>query len=261
MKSILIALGCIGIWVVAAVNCNAQAIELKPAPVNIVIDGSLIEWSKELPYSDRKNTFNYLISNDHNNLYLIVKTKDTVCQGNILGAGITFAVDANDKDGPKLTFPLRGKEDPSEYMNLDTVQVAMKTILARYKRIGVKNFKNIKAEQLSTTNPYGIKVAIGYADGYMVYEETIPLKLLYPDGVNGKYAYSIKINGLARKVFYFGQGTMVPGGKKNRQQQIDDWLLQTYHGSMRINGPMPKADYDDKLTSDTEIKGEFILAK
>jgi|GEM_PF-3777500 len=262
MRNILIAICGVGLQLIAPIKGNAQAIELKPAPLNIAIDGNLSEWGDQLPYSDKKNSFSYLISNDRNNLYLVVKTKDSVCQGNILGSGITLALSTNNpKISQKITFPLKGKEDPSAYMDLDDEQVASKTPLARYKRIGVQNVKNIKAQQLSTTNPYGIKVAVGYTEeGYMTYEEAIPLSLLYPEGIIEKCVYRLKINALVRKVYYLGLTEVVFTGK-NRLEQLNYYIATTYHGYLDMWGPTPSNDYEDKLTADIEVKGEFVIAK
>jgi hypothetical protein len=239
----------------------AQAVELKPAPSGVSIDGSLTEWGDELPYSDKNKVFSYLISYDRNNLYLIVKTRDSVCQGNILGSGITFSIKAiTDKVGQRLTFPLSGKEDPTEYMNLDTEQVAMKTTLVRYKRIGVQGFAAIKAEQLTTTNPYGIKTAVSYAaGGCLIYEEAIPLKLIYPDGILEKRMYSVKINGLARKYRYWGLIEPVLRGK-DRLGLLNRYLERYHPDGVEIGGPSPITDFEKKLTADVEVKGEFIIA-
>ena len=266
MKNINIVICCIVIQFIMAVNGSAQIIELKPAISIIAIDGDLSEWGDQVSLKDKKGKISYLISNDRNNLYLVLKTKDSLCQANILGSGITFTVSTNNPNvNQKVTFPLKGKEDPSEYMNMDKEQVAMKTILARYKRIGVQNFKNIKAEELSTTNPYGIKVALGYTeDGDMVYEEAIPLTLLFPDGINEKCSYSIKVNGLARKIFYQGHSEMVPVGNrssKNKEERIKEFVVTNFRGNFQIGGPMPQSDYEDKLTADIQINGEFIFAK
>jgi hypothetical protein len=244
---------------IISIKISAQVIELKLAPSNIAIDGNLTEWGDGFHLSDKNGSFSYLISNDHNNLYLVLKTKDTVCQGNILGSGITFAISTNNpKITQKITFPLQGKDDPSEYMDLDNEQVAMKATLTRYKRIGVQNVKSIKAEQLTTTNPYGLKVAVSNTDdGYLTYEEAIPLSLLFPEGIGGKCAYSITVNGLVREYHYLGTTEIVPAGK-NKSEQLNYHISTTYHGELEIGGPTPTGDYKDNLTANIEIKGEFV---
>ena len=263
IKQILVILSLIIVQSVYAMNADAQVIQFKPAPAKVNKDGALNEWGNELPYSNKSNMFSYGIYNDHNNLYLVVKTKDTVCQANILGSGITFAISTKKtKAFQKITFPLRGKEDPSEWMDLDKEQVAMKAILARYKRVGVQNFKDIKAEQLSTANPYGIKVAIGYTDdGWMIYEEAIPLNLICTESIAELRNYRLKINGLARKVYFLGKSEFVPLRSGNRVERINNNVQTTYRGGFRMGGPMPLGDYEEKLTGDTEVKGEFVIAQ
>ncbi len=268
MKNIIVVTCCIAIQLICVFKVNSQIIELKLAPATVVIDGSLSEW--QIPYSDKKNTFSYLISNDRNNLYLIAKITDTVCQGNVLGAGISFTVIKNNSEvDAQLTFPQRGKEDPTAFMNLDKEQMEMKTILARYKRIAVQNFKDIEAKELTPTNPYGIKVALAYTDdGNLIYEEAIPLALLFPDGINEKCSYSIKINGLARKAFFLNDTEVVPVIRSPSTETAEDRLAKYIQvefagGDFKILGDIPIKgnDYEEKLTADTEVKGEFILAR
>lgn len=264
IKRILIVFLLILVRSLGATDATAQTIRLKSAPSNVTIDGTLSEWGNELPYADKKSTFNYLISNDHSNLYLVVKTKDTVCQTNILGSGVTFAISTEkSKVLQKITFPLRGKEDPSEWKELDKEQVAMKTILARYKRIGIQNLKNIKAEQLSTTNPYGIKVAIGYSeDGDMIYEEAIPLSLIYNENINEPHVYSLKINGLVRKFYYVMKIQHYLYYNRGKTKLTDDAIgrvIQSYGDNMRMGGPMIDGDYEEKLTAAIEVEGRFMI--
>jgi len=266
IKQMLTVLLLVVIQSVITVNVVAQAIQLRLAPATITIDGNLSEWGNELLYADKKNTFSYLISNDHNHFYLVIKTKDTVCQANILGSGVTFTISTDKpKNVQKIIYPLRGKEDPSEWLDLDKEQVAMKTVLAKYKRIGVQNFKNIKTEQLSTTNPYGIKVAIGYTeDGCMIYEEAIPLNLIYTNGLSEPSVYSLKVNGLVRKFFYVRKiqhYLYYDHGKTRLTEDAISRVIQHYGDNMRMGGPMIDGDYEEKLTAGSEIKGWFIMAQ
>ena len=194
----------IAIVVFATGICNAQTVNLKPAPANITINGMAEEWGDSLPFTNDKAKLNYTISNDKTNLYMVVKTKDAAMQSDILGSGITFSVNTKGKKSTtySLTFPARIQdEDPVKYMHLDPTQTQAKAVTTKYRKIKPEGFKDIKDEELSTSNPYGIQVAIGYDDeGYLVYEEAIPLTLFHTDPADKEWAFNIKINGLERDV-------------------------------------------------------------
>jgi hypothetical protein len=183
--------------------CHAQTTDLKPAPARVIIDGNAAEWG-DLPYTDDKAKINYTISNDKNNLYLVVKTKDTVKQSNILGSGITFSINTKGRKTTTYwtTFPIRGKEDPGDYQKLDPTQTQAKIALTKYRKMEVKGFADITDARLDPSNVYGIQVAMGYDDaGYLVYEETIPLVLFHTgNSADKEWAFNICINGLLRDV-------------------------------------------------------------
>jgi len=172
--------------------------DLKPAPAVITIDGNAQEWG-DMPYTNDKGRISYTLSNDKDNLYLVVKTKDTVLQGDILGSGISFSIDRNGKKS--TTFPANRLQDKSGYLYLNPTQVQIKAALTKYGKIAVEGFQAITDEQLSTANLYGIQIAMGYDDaGYLVYEEAIPLILFQADDpANKEWAFAIKINGLESK--------------------------------------------------------------
>src|ERR1700743_993303 len=86
----------VGIPFMAVDVCNAQSatLALKAPPANVAIDGSAQEWGDSLTYYNPEMKIHYTIANDKTNLYLVVKVKDPVLEGNILAAGLTFSVDA-----------------------------------------------------------------------------------------------------------------------------------------------------------------------
>ena len=178
--------------------CHAQTMNLKPAPAVITIDGNAREWG-DMPYTNDNGRISYTLSNDKDNLYLVIKTKDTVLQGDILGSGITFSIDRNGKKS--TTFPANQLKDKSGYLYLNPTQVQIKAALTKYRKIAVEGFPAIADEQLSTANLYGIQIAMGYDDaGYLVYEEAIPLTLFQADDpANKEWAFTVKINGLESK--------------------------------------------------------------
>ncbi len=181
--------------------CNAQTLDLKPAPANVIIDGIASEWGNTLPYTNDEAKISYVLSNDKTNLYLAVKTKDAVMQNDILSSGITFSVDTKGRkrNTSFITFPVSGQTDANAFAGMNTAQ--LNTELTKFSKIYMEGFKGVSDGQLKVKNAYGIQVAIGYdADGSLIYEEAIPLTLFNADvAANKEWAFNIKINGLQKK--------------------------------------------------------------
>jgi len=208
MKKVYSHLLCVlSIPLISVDICNAQsapstALALKPPPTAVVIDGSSQEWGDSLRYYNSEKKIHYTLSNDKDNLYLVVKTKDPVQQNNILYAGLTFSVDTKGrkKSAFNTTFPAITSTSPaSSFKPNETLE--QKTIRAnftKFKRIAVNGFKDISDDDLGTTNTYGILVAINYdADGSLVYEEAIPLTLFHAgDLAKNEWSFNIKMNGV-----------------------------------------------------------------
>lgn len=175
--------------------CNAQTIDLKPAPSNIIVDGNDNEWSN---LAD-KEKISYQFANDKDNLYLVVKTKDVALQNNILNAGITLSIDTKGrkKHTYTITFPARGQN--ASNLNINAGQVSSIIELTNRKKIQTEGFKDIKDDAMPVINPSGVKAVIGYDQGYLMYEEIIPLKLFHADGLMDKeWAFNIKVNELQK---------------------------------------------------------------
>lgn len=183
--------------------CRAQTIELKPAPAGIVIDGDAKEWGDPLSYTDTKTKLNYTLTNDKDNLYLILKTKDLVQQANILGGGLSIGIDPKGKKKPSFvcTFPASDASSGMMFNNLTAAKAQVGIQSSKFKKIQVEGFKDITDEQLSLGNPQGIQTAITYdASGTMIYEAAIPLALYHAADMMGKeWSFIIKLNALERK--------------------------------------------------------------
>jgi hypothetical protein len=194
---------CIATMQVLSGICNAQTIELKTAPANVTIDGDAKEWANDLSYSNNKAKVMYTLSNDKDNFYLVIKTSDAAKQSGILGSGITLGIDTRGKKKPSfsITYPISDQEDQTSFMHMNAEQTKAQAELSGYRKIRTEGFAAISDAQLTTTNVYGIKIAIGYdTNGYLIYEEAIPLSLFPVDDLNKEWAFNIKINELDKKV-------------------------------------------------------------
>jgi hypothetical protein len=240
--------------------CSAQTLELKPAPTGITIDGNCKEWGDKMTYTDEKAKVDYTLSNDKDNLYLVVKTKDPVQQSSILGAGITFTIDTKGrkKSSYQVTFPASAADkDQSRYIGLSPDQMQTSVMFAnKYGKIGIDGFKDISDEQLSTENSFDIKVAVGYdAAGYMVYEEAIPLTLFHAgDLLTKEWAFNIKLNPVQGKEKEVKSSiAQVPNSKRS----VDKFKKDEGRDAFSQQGTLALID----LTPKIDFWGKFTLAK
>ncbi len=208
MKTLYANLLCaVGIQLISINLCSAQA----PAPVlkspsgPVTIDGSNQEWGDTLSYYNAENKVRYTIANDKDKLYLVVKTNDPVQESNILVEGLTFTIDTKGRKRSSFTttFPSNGDTPPPFVSKAGDEPLQQKALRAKYsklKKIAVSGFREINEDYLTTSNTYGIQVAMAYDDqGYLIYEEAIPLELFHPgDLIKSEWSFNIKLNGLEK---------------------------------------------------------------
>ncbi|MDB5030419.1 hypothetical protein [Mucilaginibacter sp.] len=181
--------------------CNAQTLALNTAPAGVAIDGNSKEWGDKMTYTDVKTKIDYTLTNDKDNLYLVVRTKDATQQSSILGAGITLSIDTKGKKKSSyiVTFPSSPADrDQSRYIDMPPQRIQGNTEMsAKFGKIHVEGFKDISEEELLVVNPYNILIAMSYdaASGYLTYEEAIPLALFHAgDLATKEWAFNIKLN-------------------------------------------------------------------
>ena len=208
MKTLYANLMCAAaIQLLVAGVCNAQApaMVLKAPTGAIAIDGQAQEWGDTLSYYNAENKIRYTISNDKDKLYLVVKVKDPVQESNILIGGLTFNVDTKGKKRTSFvtTFPSNG-DAPLPFVtkagNEPLEQKALRAKYAKLKKIAVSGYREINEDYITTSNTYGIQVAMDYDDkGYLVYEEAIPLELFHAGDLSkSEWSFNIKLNGLEK---------------------------------------------------------------
>jgi len=197
----------------------------------LVIDGSDEDWTKPLLYTDRKEKLNYTLSNDKDNLYILVSTRSPQEQQKIIQGGMTVWVnnqaDKNEATSVGIGFPLDSRKNrernlmaearPDQYKNkpitLDD--------LREYSLYGFKN-ESIENLEYGQTNEEGVQVRIDYnKEGDLIYEASIPLSTLYPQNTSHNFAgkslaVGIFIEGLPPDVHVRpeggGSGVSIGGG-------------------------------------------------
>ena len=272
MKTLYSKLLCTaGILSFYAMNGSGQtpAMVLKAAPANVVIDGQAQEWGDSLSYYNAENKIHYTIANDKDKLYLVVKVKDPILESNILVGGLTFDVDTKGKKRNSFitTFPSNGDSAPGMVTKAGNEPLDQKALRAKYsklKMIAISGYRDVNEDYIGTSNSYGIQVAMDYtADGYLVYEEAIPMELLHPgDLIKNEWSFNIKLNGLEKPAAGFAS------------QPADNAPIGTTGGSRGSGGRggsgggrRPTADASASAQNNTQITpsvdfwGRFSLAK
>lgn len=194
-------------------------------PPIVKIDGKLNEWKDgKLIYVKNMNIF-YMMTNDDENLYLIIKSKNSTNNLKINGGGISFIVSRpNNKNACIVTFPVVDKEQLKKQMISQKVQneksgkkdVAVnplaaaslkKQAVAAMKEIKVSGFKEIQDTLISIYNDNRIRAAIDYDDEDLGYEMSIPLKLLgLSTAKESSFFFKIAINPIQTGLFAGNEG-------------------------------------------------------
>jgi hypothetical protein len=179
------------------------------APENIKIDGKPTEWPKFEAYNNATEFF-YTISNDNNNLYIVMQATHSDIISKILAGGITFTIKNADKSNSitpaSITYPyspsggqgvgytIRTNKTLSE----EQLTAINKQVSGDIKEIPLTGLKGINEEKISLYNDLGLR-ANGLVDHQKAYtcEIVIPLKYIQQViDANGKFSYRLQVNGL-----------------------------------------------------------------
>jgi hypothetical protein len=238
--------------------CNAQTLDLKPAPAGVTVDGNAKEWGDNMSYTDTKTKISYTLANDKENLYLVVKTKDPTQISSMLGAGISLSIDTKGrkKNTYVVTYPASlAITDQSRYVGMPPQRIQSSADYAtKYGKIHAEGFKDVSEEPMPTLNPYAIQAAVSYdaASGYLVYEEAIPLAIFHAgDLLTKEWAFNIKLNPVQGKA-KADRGSKLDEGKKAGAKDA---------GRSAFEAEASKTVGLEDITDEVDFWGKFTLAK
>lgn len=219
MKRSLSFVCALGVQIVLshAVTAQSKTNVLQPPPANVKTDGDISEWGDSLRYYNAEKKLNYALANDKENLYMAIRVNDHSEQVRILNAGLTLGINTKGKKSNTytITFPVadasannlgmaalstKKPEDDNDNVTQADRDELKRARLTKLRNINVTGFKDIEDGIITTSNTYGIKVAINYdASGYLVYEAAIPLKFFGEYKADkDEWAFNFKINGLTK---------------------------------------------------------------
>ncbi|MGY3215293.1 hypothetical protein [Mucilaginibacter sp. HD30] len=225
------------------------------APLDIKIDGKPTEWPQFEAYNNATEFF-YTLSNDSNNLYLVVQATYHGIIQKIIDGGVTLSLKSTEKGSNippvEITYPdvivpydegvsstLRNNKTLSEKQ----LSALNKRISEHIKEIPLNGAKGIDNGKISIYNDFGI-TAIGLIDDKKVYTYELALPLKYISQVidaEGKFSYRMTVNGL---ITADGKHGIIVGGRSS-----DPSASAIVHDSMGW------------LTSPTYLDGTYELVK
>jgi hypothetical protein len=190
------------------------------APKDITIDGKANEWDQVYQAYHPTNRIFYTISNDNENLYLIITATEAVAIKKMIVDGLTFTIANNSKkkagkgQTTSITFPFMavtytGVERAAyDYQELKADSVANKDKLlllvnstnrkahAIFQKLRVQGVEAIPDTAIFVHNSFGVS-AMSQFNGKMqlTYEMVVPKKYL-GENADGVISYNIRLNGV-----------------------------------------------------------------
>jgi len=245
-------------------------------------DGSAEDWSLPLKNFDSGNNMYYSLSNDLDNLYIRVKTRDNLTQMRILSSGIQFWLDTSGKNKEQigLQFPItlkphkrtatvnRENRDSSIIRKPADLASLKNKFLNDDKRMHVEGFKPPVGGILPVPNDFGIAMNIDWdSTGAMIYEASIPFRTFYktslsPNDSAKLMGVKIDINGMP----YASNGMGArPGAYSGMGMGMGGMGMGGYGGmgfGLRIplGGGMGPGSYPGNYSSSSEIKFKIKLS-
>ncbi len=168
----------------------------------VTIDGDLNEWSKPLRFGSSGGQMQYNVTNDKENIYISIETKDQATAMKILRSGVNIYIDPGAGKSKKncIAFPLANNSFPVQPASANTTgarqgkQDMMQSLLIQATAFNVTGFKNIDNRTYDVKDKSKIKIAIEPDMGYgLAYEAAIPIKYIVDDEKKGVKSISVGI--------------------------------------------------------------------
>jgi hypothetical protein len=178
-------------------NASAPAISWQRQP--LIIDGSDEDWTKPLPGYDRKEQVGYAVSNDKDNLYIILAAKPGLEQRKILDGGLTVWInnqaEKSNSDAIGIGYPtgtrishdqsVMAAARPQDYHNK---RPSLEDQLRPYSLYGFRKDETVENYDSGEVNNEGVQVKIGFSRaGDLIYEASVPLSAVYPQNSSHNY--------------------------------------------------------------------------
>jgi hypothetical protein len=188
----------------------------------LTIDGSDRDWVKPLPYTVHEENVNYSISNDQQNLYVLMSTSNPLEQQKIIQGGMSVWVNTKgDKsigDAVGIGYPLNEGDDPDRKLMEEAQPQRYQQKIAKledkktYGLYGFNKDSTIRKYNYGDTNYIGVVMRMDYNNsGGLIYEAAIPLQALYP-GHDPSTPYPTQNLAVGIFIEPLPSGTRIPGG-------------------------------------------------
>jgi hypothetical protein len=262
------------------------------APANVKVDAKLTEWNDTFQAFNKTTNVFYTVSNDDNNLYLVMKSTDQSTNNKIVGGGINLTINTagkkNEKDAFILTFPvvnmanlrstmmqgmsMRAPGGGGQPQTPDSAAIAdmRKKAVSTFKEVKLVGFKDIPDSVISIYNEYGIKAFVDFdSKGALIIEMAVPLKAMHLDA-GSAFAYNIKLNGINLNALMPGMNHMVMSGMGGGGASFSGGgggggmatTVVVSGGGMGGGGGMPRSMGDiANMLSPTDFWGKYTVSK
>ena len=152
------------------------------APENIKVDGITNEWTQPFPFMDKRGKFEYFISNDQDNLYVIIRAFDPMLHQKIMRAGMEVQLTTKIKKRLKATvvYPLtRPARQGNQVAQRADPSVLRQNFMAANRQMRVSGLQSRKG-LVSNTGIEGLSAVIDWESNFIMgYELSVPLKEFY----------------------------------------------------------------------------------
>ncbi len=191
-----------------AAGCRSSRADKDNAPAQgpvwqrqpLAIDGSDADWVKPLPFYDKKEGLHYSVSNDKNNLYIMISARNPEEQQKIIEGGLTVWINneaqKENSNAVGIGYPTGRKPSRESAIMAearpDQVQEkrhSLKDDLSAYTLYDFNKDSTVQNFDAGDSNQAGVQVTVGFNSiNELVYEALIPLASIYPQNSSHNFA-------------------------------------------------------------------------